>query len=156
MSWRWRAGRRYAVRDIEAILRESGVIAVVGLSDRPERPSHAVAAYMQQKGYRVIPVNPLLTQPVLGETPYPDLASVPEQVDVVDVFRRAEETPAVVEQAIAAGASAVWLQLGIVNEEAAAKAKAAGLGVVMDRCIKVEHQTLESEGKLAGRRTPTE
>ncbi|MDE2766112.1 MAG: CoA-binding protein [Chloroflexota bacterium] len=144
------------MRDIESILQQSGVIAVVGLSDKPDRPSYGVAAYMQQKGYRVIPVNPLLKQPVLGETPYPDVASAPEQVDIVDVFRRAEETPAAVGQAIAAGASAVWLQLGIVNEEAAAMARAAGLDVVMDKCIKVEHQRLESEGKLAARRGPPE
>ena len=144
------------MRDIESILQESGVIAVVGLSDKPDRPSYGVAAYMQQKGYRIIPVNPLLKQPVLGETPYPDVASAPERVDIVDVFRRAEETPAAVEQAIAAGASAVWLQLGIVNEEAAAMARAAGLDIVMDRCIKVEHQRLESEGKLAARRAPPE
>ncbi len=132
---------------IEDILNRSAVIAVVGLSDRPERPSHRVARYMQQQGYRVIPVNPVLDSPVLGEPPYPDLGSVPVRVDIVDIFRRPEHVPAVVEAAREAGARTVWMQLGIVHEAAASAAASAGMDVVMDRCIKVEHERLCREGK---------
>ena len=127
------------------------MIAVVGLSDRPERPSYDVASYLQQQGYRIVPVNPRLGGPVLGEQPYPDLESVPFQVDVVDVFRRSEEVPGVVDSAIRIGAPVVWMQLGVVNEAAAAKAKEAGLDVVMDRCIKIEHGALVRQGTLPER-----
>lgn len=124
---------------IQHILRSARVIAVVGLSPNPHRPSHAVASYLKEHGYRVIPVNPR-AQEILGERSYPDLREVPEPVDVVNIFRRPEYVPAVVESAISIGAKAVWMQLGIVHEEAAARAREAGLLVVMNRCIKVEHQ----------------
>ncbi|MEE9198761.1 MAG: CoA-binding protein [Dehalococcoidia bacterium] len=126
---------------IEDILRDGRTIAVVGLSPKPDRDSHRVASYLQDHGYRIIPVNPK-AQEVLGERCYPDLKSIPEPVDVVDIFRRPEEVPPIVDQAIDIGAAAVWMQLGIVNEEAAAKAREAGLAVVMDRCMLVEHQLL--------------
>ena len=132
---------------VEEILARSEVVAVVGLSDRPDRPSHGVAQYLQEQGYRIIPVNPQLRGPVLGEEPYSRLEDVPERIDLVDVFRRSEDVPPVVDAAIAVGASAVWMQLGIVHEEAAAKARAAGLDVVMDKCTAIEHRALaRSEG----------
>lgn len=137
---------------IKEILQRSKVIAVVGLSDRPDRPSYDVASYLQRQGYRIVPVNPRLGGPVLGEQPYPDLESVPFRVDVVDVFRRAEEVPAVVDSAIRIGAPAVWMQLGVVNDAAAAKARAAGLDVVMDRCMKIEHSALVRQGTLPERK----
>ena len=136
---------------IKEILQRTKVIAVVGLSDRPERPSHDVASYLQQQGYRIIPVNPRLSGPVLGEQPYPDLESVPYPVDLVNIFRRPEEVPPVVESAVRIGAPAVWMQLGVVNEDAAAKAGAAGLDVVMDKCIKIEHRALLQQGLLPER-----
>ena len=113
-------------------------IAVVGLSSDPLRPSHGVARYLQRQGYRIIPVNPY-EQLVLGERAYPNLREVPVPVDVVDVFRRPEFVPDVVEEAIAVGARALWLQFGVVHEEAARRAYEAGLAVIMDRCIKIEH-----------------
>jgi len=119
------------------ILRAYKVFAVVGLSDRPDRPSHSVAAFLQQRGYRIIPVNPNLSK-VLGEKCYPDLVSIPEPVEVVDIFRRSELAGPVVDQAIAIKAKAVWMQLGVINDAAAARAKAAGLEVVMDRCPAIE------------------
>jgi predicted CoA-binding protein len=125
---------------IDRLLRESVVIAVVGLSPNPARDSHEVARYLQEAGYRVIPVNPNAEE-VLGERSYPDLASVDVPIDLVDIFRRPEDVPPVVEAAIACGAKAIWMQLGIVNEEAAARAQAAGIPVVMDRCIMIEHRT---------------
>ena len=128
---------------IEEILNRSKVIAVVGLSDRLDRPSYGVARYLQSQGYRIIPVNPLLKQAVLGEQPYPDLEAVPERIDLVDIFRRPADVPPVVESAIAAGASAVWMQLGIIHQEAAKRAEAAGLDVVMDRCTAIEHRRLK-------------
>lgn len=127
----------------QKILEQSKVIAVVGLSPKPHRDSHEVAKYLQEQGYRVVPVNPR-ADTILGEKAYPDLASIPEQVDVVDIFRKAEDVPPIVDQAIDIGAKAVWMQLGIVNEEAALKARTAGLGVVMDRCMLVEHRNLAS------------
>lgn len=126
----------------EQVLRESKVVAVVGLSDRPDRPSHGVAKYMQEHGYRIIPVNPKLTEPVLGEQPYARLEDVPEHVDVVDIFRRAVDVPPVVDGAIRIGASAVWMQLGISHGEAAAKAETAGMRVVMDKCMAIEHRLM--------------
>ena len=133
---------------IEEILTRSKVIAVVGLSDREERPSHSVAKYLQSQGYRIIPVNPRLEGPVLGEQPYPDLESVPEHVDLVDIFRRAADVPPVVESAIVVGASAVWMQLGIIHEEAAERAREAGLDVVMDHCTSIEHRLLVGVGRI--------
>jgi predicted CoA-binding protein len=134
---------------IEELLANSRVIAVVGLSDRPERPSHGVARYLQEQGYRIIPVNPKLTGPVLGEQPYPRLDDVPERVDLVDIFRRSIDVPSVVDAAIRIGAPAVWMQLGIVHEEAARRASAAGLQVVMDKCTAIEHRVLVRAGRLA-------
>ena len=114
---------------------------MVGASSRPEKPSHRVFSYLKSAGYRVVPVNPL-EEEVLGEPAYPTLPDVPGPVDIVDVFRRPEHTAEVAEAAVAAGAGVLWLQLGIVSEEAAARAKAGGLTVVMDRCIAVVHSSL--------------
>ena len=116
---------------IQAQLTNSKTIAVVGLSPDPERPSHYVSKYLQGQGYRIIPVNPLL-QEVLGEKCYPDLSSIPEPVDMVDIFRRSEHVGPIVETAIAIGAKYVWMQDGVVNEAAASSAMKAGLSVVMD------------------------
>jgi predicted CoA-binding protein len=124
---------------IAEILREARVIAVVGLSANPSRPSYEVSTYMQSVGYRIIPVNPRETE-VLGEKAYARLEDVPEKIDIVDVFRRAEEVPPVAESAIAVGAKVLWMQLGIDNAEAAQKAVAAGLTVIEDACILVEHK----------------
>lgn len=127
--------------NIPEILRSARTIAVVGLSNKRYRPSYGVAGYLQQAGYRIIPVNPEETE-VLGEKSYPDLASVPEHIDVVDIFRRPEFVPEIVEQAIRVGAGAIWMQEGVIHEEAAARARAAGLPVVMDRCMLKEHRRL--------------
>ena len=127
---------------IQRILREMKTIAVVGLSADPSKPSHYVSAYMQDAGYRIIPVNPRASGELLGEKVYPDLASIPEPVDLVNVFRPSRECAGVIEQAIAILAKGVWTQLGITCPEAAEKARAAGLLVVMDRCLKIEHARL--------------
>jgi len=124
---------------IPELLRKSKTIAVVGLSSKRARPSYGVAEYMQQQGYRIIPVNPNESQ-VLGEKCYPRLEDVPEHVDIVDIFRRSEMVAPVVASAIRIGASAVWMQEGVIDQVAARKAKAAGLSVVIDRCILKEHQ----------------
>ncbi len=123
------------------ILRKYRTIAVVGLSSDETRESLGVAAYMQAAGYRIVPVNPVETE-VLGEKAYPTVVSIPSQVEIVDVFRRPEALPGVVDDAIAAGAKVIWMQEGIVNEEAAATARAAGLEVVMDSCIRTEHRRM--------------
>ena len=128
--------------DIKKLLEGSRNVAVVGLSDRPHRTSHGVAHALQEFGYRIFPVNPNLTGPVLGEEPYASVEDVPEPVDIVDVFRRSELTPPVARDAVAAGAKVLWLQLGVVNEEAARYAEEHGLTVVMDRCLKVDHALL--------------
>ena len=125
--------------DIKSILEESKTVAVVGLSPNEERDSHRVAKYLQSRGYRIIPVNPSADE-ILGERSYPDLASIPEPIDVVDVFRRSEAVPEIVEEAIKVGARTVWMQIGVIHEEAAARAREAGLQVVMDRCMMVEHR----------------
>ncbi len=124
---------------IESILKSYKTIAVVGLSSNPRRPSHGVAEYLQTVGYRIIPVNPNETE-VLGEKSYARLEDVPERIEIVEVFRRAEEVPPVVESAIRVGAKVVWMQLGIVNEAAAEKARAAGLTVIEDACMLIEHR----------------
>ena len=126
--------------DIDDILNMKR-IAVVGLSSDPSRPSYDVARYLQRQGYTIIPVNPKETE-VLGEKSYPTLSDIPEPPDVVDVFRRPEYVGEIVDEAIKVGAKAVWLQLGVINEEAARKAREAGLLVVMDRCMKIEHHML--------------
>jgi uncharacterized protein len=123
---------------IEEILRSCRTIAVVGLSSNPARPSNRVAAYMQAQGYHVVPVNPNETT-VLGEPAYPSLADVPGTIELVNVFRNSDDVPPIVEAAIARGAKAIWLQEGVVNEAAAARAAEAGLLVVMDRCWLKEH-----------------
>lgn len=126
------------VKTIEHILSECKTIAVVGLSSNPIRPSYGVSRYMQQHGYRIIPVNPNETE-VLGEKAYATLRDVPEPVELVDIFRRSEDAGAIVDEAIALGAKAVWLQEGVIDEAAAQRALDAGLLVVMDRCILKEH-----------------
>jgi predicted CoA-binding protein len=123
---------------IAEILRESHTIAVVGLSGKRFRPSYGVAEYMQRAGYRIIPVNPRERQ-VLGETSYPDLDSIPDSIDIVDIFRRSEYVPEIVEAAIRKGAKVIWMQEGVIHEDAAHRAMAAGLTVVMDRCILKDH-----------------
>ena len=128
-------------REVADILRKSKTVAVVGISDKEERDSHKVARYLKNHGYRIIPVNPKLTE-VLGETCYPDLRSVPDHIDVVDVFRSIDAIPSIVEEAVAVGADAVWMQIGLQHEEAAEKARKAGLAVVMNRCMKIEHSQL--------------
>lgn len=127
---------------IAELLTSARAIAVVGLSSRRARPSYSVSEYMQSAGYRIIPVNPQESE-VLGEKAYPDLDSVPAPVDIVDIFRRAEYVPEIVEAAIRIGAKAVWMQEGVVHEEAAERARAAGLTVVMDRCILKEHRKMK-------------
>ena len=125
----------------EKILKEYHVVAVVGASPDPARHSYRVASYLKEHGYRIIPVNPRYTE-VLGEVCYPDLTSIPETVEVVNIFRRSEEVLPIVEEAIGIKAKAVWMQEGVINQEAAAKAEQAGLLVVMDRCIRKEHARL--------------
>jgi uncharacterized protein len=126
------------IETIKQILDECKVIAVVGLSSNPIRPSHGVAAYMQRKGYRIIPVNPFETE-VLGEKCYAKLSDVPDKIDLVDIFRRSEEAGKVVDEAIEIGAKAVWLQEGVIDEEASQRAENAGLLVAMDLCWLKEH-----------------
>jgi predicted CoA-binding protein len=126
---------------IPEILHTCRTIAVVGLSSKRFRPSYGVAEYLKRSGYRIIPVNPNETE-VLGERCYPDLESVPEPVDLVDIFRRAEYVPEIVEAAIRKGAKAVWMQEGVIHERAARRAEEAGLAVVMDRCILKDHRRM--------------
>ena len=126
---------------IEAILRDSKTIAVVGLSGDPEKPSYGIAQALQHYGYRVIPVNPRELE-VLGEKSYGTLAEIPVAVDIVNVFRRADQTPPIASEAVAIGAKCLWLQSGIVSEAAAAIGREGGLLVVMDHCIMVEHRKL--------------
>ncbi|UUZ95880.1 CoA-binding protein [Paenibacillus sp. P25] len=132
---------------IKEILKAAGTVAVVGLSDKPDRVSHMVAEAMQKKGYRIIPVNPTVEGTILGETCYASLSDIPEPVDIVNVFRRSEQTVPVAEEAVKIKAKVLWLQLGIYNEEAASIAEAGGLEVIMDRCIKVEDSILLPGGK---------
>jgi uncharacterized protein len=128
--------------EIRGLLSGARTVAVVGLSDRPHRTSHAIARALQGFGFRIFPVNPNLEGPVLGEEPYGRVQEIPEGVDIVDVFRRGETVMPVAEDAVAAGAKALWMQSGVVNEPAAAYAREHGLTVVMDRCIKVDYAYL--------------
>jgi predicted CoA-binding protein len=122
---------------VERVLTDHRTWAVVGLSENPARASYRVAAFLQSRGFRIIPVNPIAAQ-ILGEIAYPDLASIPIPIDVVDIFRRSSRAGVHVDEAIAVGAKAVWLQLDVIDEEAAARAQAAGLDVIMDRCPAIE------------------
>lgn len=134
--------------EIKEILQASTNIAVVGLSDKPDRVSYMVSEAMQKKGYRIIPVNPS-AETILGERCYATLKDIPEPVDIVNVFRRPEHTPPIAEEAVAIGAKTLWLQLGIANDDAAKIASDGGLQVIMDRCIKVEDSILLPQGKSA-------
>ena len=137
--------------EIAAILQHYHTIAVVGLSTDPHKPSYQVARYLQSQGYRIIPVNPGCRE-ILGETCYPSLKQIPGPVEVVDIFRKAEAIPEIVEEAVAVGARVIWMQLGLEHPEAAARARAAGLQVVMNRCMKIEHAQLRlDQGKALGR-----
>ncbi len=129
--------------EIRQLLESHRVIAIVGLSDKPERDSYRVAKYMKENGYRIIPVNPTQDE-ILGEKSYASLNDIPEAVDVVDIFRKPEAIPAVVDDAIAIGAKAVWMQLGLAHHVSAEKARQAGLQVVQSKCIKVEHARLKA------------
>jgi uncharacterized protein len=131
--------------DLRSILGEARTIAVVGLSSKPDRPSHEVATFLQKQGHRIVPVNPNETE-VLGERAYPSLLDVPAEIaiEIVDVFRRAEETPPIAEQALRRGAKVLWLQQGVVNEEARRIAEEAGLTVIMGVCIKTTAERLEA------------
>lgn len=124
------------------IFRTSRNIAVVGLSPKPDRPSHGVALYLKEQGFKIIPVNPNLDGPVLGEPSYPDLLSVPYPIDIVDIFKRSEDIPPIVEQAIQVAPKVIWMQLGIINDDAAQVAYQAGIKVVMDRCTAIEYRKL--------------
>ena len=132
-----------SLTDLKPIYEQAETIAVVGLSPNPGRPSHSIAQYLKDHGYRIIPVNPM-TEEVLGQKSYPDLKVVPESIDVVQVFRKPEDVPSIVEDAIAVGAKVIWMQVGIVNEEAAERARSAGLQVVMDRCMRATHRELSA------------
>jgi len=125
------------------ILNSCRVVAIVGLSPQSDRPSYIAASYLKENGYKIIPVNPQARE-ILREVSYPDISSIPETVDVVDIFRRSEEVPAIVTEAIKIGAKVVWMQEGIINEPAAARARAAGLLVVMDKCMRKEHLKLKN------------
>jgi predicted CoA-binding protein len=127
--------------ELKALLTSARTIAIVGASSSPDRPSHAIMRKLISAGYQVVPVNPRETF-VLGQKAYPSLADVPEKIDIVDVFRRAEETPLIADEAVAVAAKTLWLQSGIANEDAATRAEASGLTVVMDACIGVVHSML--------------
>lgn len=133
---------------LRRILQTCRVIAVVGLSPKPDRPSHGVARYLLEHGYRVVPVHPLAKE-ILGQKCYPDLGSIPEKVDLVDVFRKPEDVMPIAQEAIRIGAQCFWLQLGVINQQAADRAAEAGLDVVMDHCVKIEYQRLFGGRMLA-------
>lgn len=133
--------------EIKEILEQAGNIAVVGLSDKTDRTSYMVANALQQNGYRIIPVNPAVSGEIMGEQVYSSLKDIKEPVGIVNVFRRSEFTPEIAEEAVAIGAKVLWLQQGIINEEAAQIAAEGGLTVIMDRCIKVEDSILIGQRK---------
>jgi uncharacterized protein len=128
-------------QDLKNLLTQATTIAIVGASSNPDKASYGIMQKLQKAGYRVIPVNPRETE-ILGERSFPSLLDIPEPVDIVDVFRRAEDTPGIADEAVTKGAKALWLQTGISNDDAAARAKAGGLIVVMDRCIGATHSQL--------------
>ena len=133
--------------DVKQLLTDATTIAMVGASSNPDKASYGIMQKLQSVGYRVIPVNPRETE-ILGERSYPSLADVPEHIDVVDVFRRAEDTPGIADEAVKIGAKTLWLQTGIVSEDAAARAVAGGLTVVMDACIGATHSLLRVPRKI--------
>ena len=137
------------VAGLRRILHGNRVIAVVGLSPNWNRPSYFAAKYMREHGYTIVPVNPGATE-ILGQKCYPDLAAIPQRVDVVDVFRKPEDVMPITEEAIRIGAKCLWLQLGVINQEAVDKASAAGLDVVMNRCVKIEYARLFGGLNFAG------
>ncbi len=137
------------VAGLRRILHGNRVIAVVGLSPNWNRPSYFAAKYMLEHGYTIVPVNPGATE-ILGQKCYPDLAAIPQRVDVVDVFRKPEDVMPITEEAIRIGAKCLWLQLGVINQEAVDKASAAGLDVVMNRCVKIEYARLFGGLNFAG------
>ncbi|MBE3551309.1 MAG: CoA-binding protein [Kyrpidia tusciae] len=134
-------------QELAELLKTSKTVAVVGLSDNPDRPSYEVASYLQSQGYEIIPVNPRIDRS-LGRKAHPSLREVEGPVDIVDVFRRGEEVDELVGQAVQVGAKVLWMQLGVVNEQAAKRAQEAGLTVVMDRCMKIEHRRLLGGAEL--------
>jgi len=140
---------RQSLDELAPIYGQAKNIAVVGLSSNPEKPSHGIARYLKIHGFQIIPVNPT-TDEILGEKSYPNLASIPDEIDidVVQIFRKSEDVPPIVEGAIAIGAKVVWMQVDIVNEEAAEIARQAGLEVVMDRCMRATHGDLKATGKI--------
>ncbi len=131
-----------SAEEIRALLESSRTVAVVGLSDKPYRASHSIARALQDFGFKVFPVNPNLSGPVLGEEPHNSVAEIADTVDIVDVFRRSENVMATARDAVAAGAKILWMQSGVINEEAASHARENGLTVVMDRCIMVDYASL--------------
>ena len=139
---------RTSDQEAGAILRQARTIAVVGCSTNPDKPSHSVPKYLQQQGYRILPVNPSAKgQTLLGETVYGSLKEIQTPIDVVDIFRPPKDVPSIVEEAIAVGAKAIWMQEGIVNNEAAQRAKGAGLQVVMDKCMMKVHRLMGTAGE---------
>jgi predicted CoA-binding protein len=132
--------------ELKQLLTDATTIAMVGASSNPEKASHGIMQKLQKAGYRVIPVNPRETE-ILGERSYPSLVDVPERIDIVDVFRRAEDTPGIADEAVTIGAKALWLQSGIISEDAAARAVKGGLTVVMDACIGATHTILRVPAK---------
>jgi predicted CoA-binding protein len=136
--------------EIKEILSENKTVAVIGISAKEDRPSHIVASYLKSKGYRIIPVRPD-GDTILGEKVYPNLLEIPKEIriDIVDVFRRSEEVPPIADEAIQCGAKAFWMQEGVINKEAGTKAKKAGLKVIMDRCMKKEHERLIDQRQMS-------
>jgi predicted CoA-binding protein len=141
------ASKRFIMNITDAkereLLRQAQTIAVVGMSDDPYRSSYSIAEFLQQRGYRIVPVNPYLSGPVLGETPYKQLSDIPIPIDIVAIFRRPEFVPEVVEQALAIGAKAIWMQPGAGNMAAAQRVQAAGVPVLVERCIAVDYRRLQ-------------